>query len=98
MLRLDRVHQTYVLQIGVHFEQVLSQILWGLEVLQVSCEILRGVEILAFRDVSLVLQDDDLIDLVNRTDARDLAYEICSKGRCLRELKNRIWETDCQVI
>lgn len=94
---LDRVHKAHIIQIWVHFEEVLPQILRSLQVLQISGDIIAGNELLAFLSVTLILEDHDFIDFEYRRDSGDLADEIGSEGTGLGDFQDGVWETNCEM-
>ena len=85
---LNGVHKSYIIEVWMHLEQTLSQVLRSLEVLQVSGDVLTGVEFLAFGSVAVVSEDDDFIDFEDTGDSCDFADEISAEWRGLRNFKN----------
>jgi hypothetical protein len=51
---LNGVHNAYIIEVGMHFEQALPQVLRSLKVLQVSSDVLAGDELLALCCIAVV--------------------------------------------
>lgn len=94
---LDRIHQSYVIEIWVHLEQTLSQVLRGLEILQVSSDVFAGVELFAFGSIAVVSEDDDFVDFEDAGNSSDFADEVSPEWRCLRDFQDGIGEANGKV-
>lgn len=80
---LDRIHQTYIVQIRVFLKQRLSQVLRSLQVLQISSNVVTRSEIFTFLGVPLIFKDYDLVNFEYRSYPCDLTNEISPKSTCL---------------
>lgn len=85
---LDGVHESDVIEIGVHFEEVLPEVLGGLQVLQVPGYVVAGDELLALLSVALILEHHDLVDFEDGGDPGDLADEVGPQGTGLRHFQD----------
>lgn len=60
----------------MHLKQTLSQVLRGLEILQVSGDVFAGVELFALGSIAVVSEDDDFVDFEDAGNSRDFADEV----------------------
>jgi hypothetical protein len=94
---LNRVHKTHIIQIWVHFEEVLPQILRSFQVLQISGDIIARNKFLAFLSVALIFEDHDFIDFEYRCDSGYLADEISPEGTGLGDFQDGVWEANSEM-
>lgn len=69
----------------------------GLEILQVSGDVLARVELFALGCVAVVSEDDDFVDFENAGNSSDFADEVSPQWRGLRNFQDGIGEANGEM-
>ena len=80
MRSLNGIHKPHIIQIRMHFEKILPQVLRSFKILQVSCDILTRDKLLALGGVAVISKNDDLVNFEDARNSCDFADEVGSYG------------------